>query len=132
MVTVNLAIPGAFPAAGGLPPSPGKLDAEIRAALPPLPFVGLVQNAVNVAAEFTDPLTPGETGRLNGIAAAHIPDTPDETADRRLDGLFTAPFNALSFEIWFDQENRLRVLEGLPALPRVAYENQLKAIFRTL
>ena len=38
----------------------------------------------------------------------------------------------LSFEVLFDQEKRLRVLEGKPAITKLQYRNALIAVWKTL
>lgn len=44
----------------------------------------------------------------------------------------TDAISRLEFEIWFGQENRIRVLELKPAITRVQYRNALIAAWKTL
>ena len=49
------------------------------------------------------------------------PPTPDERATLEVD----SPFYRLLFDVNYDQETRLRVIEGKPAITRLQYRNAL-------
>jgi hypothetical protein len=51
------------------------------------------------------------------------PDTPDLKKERQLDGL-----NAIVFLIAFNHENRLRAIEGKPALTAAQFRAALEAL----
>lgn len=53
----------------------------------------------------------------------------DKDCDESVD---LSKINRLNFEMNFNQENRIRVLEGRPAVTRVQYRDALKAVWRTL
>lgn len=74
------------------------------------------------------PLTQAE---LDAAAAAKAAEdtfnSPDNVAARQVDAT-----DRLWFEVNFNQENRVRVLEGKAAITRVQYRDALIAIYRAL
>lgn len=80
------------------------------------------------------PLTQEE---LDAAAAAKAAEdefnSPDNTAERDIKNAFEADkVRRLIFEIEFNQENRIRVLEGKPAITRAQYRDALIALYKTL
>lgn len=60
-------------------------------------------------------------------------DTDDRKLELDIDSAFTESRVArLFFELNFDQENRLRALEGSPSITRIQYRDALKARLSTL
>jgi hypothetical protein len=53
----------------------------------------------------------------------------DLECDRTIDA---GKMTRLNFEVNFNQENRLRVLEGKPTITKLQYRDALKAVWRTL
>lgn len=59
--------------------------------------------------------------------------SPDNTAERDIKSAFEADkVRRLIFEIEFNQENRIRALEGKPAITRAQYRDALIALYKTL
>jgi hypothetical protein len=53
----------------------------------------------------------------------------DQMCDQTIDA---EKMTRLNFEINFNQENRLRAVEGKPAITKLQYRDALKAVWRTL
>ncbi len=79
---------------------------------------------------------PPDDGRLqiwNGTAWVDIANREDVVADAEINsGFVNSRTSRLMFEIEFDQENRIRVLEGLPSITKAQYKNALKMLLKTL
>ena len=133
MARVNFAIPGDFTSAGGVFPTPEKVDAEIRvdAALN-AKFRGSIVTRTVYGCEFTAALTAGETATLNAVIAAHVPDTADDARDRELEAELTIRIDGLWDATAFDQENRIRMLEGLAPLSARDFRALLNTRYRVL
>ena len=130
MARVAFAIPGDFTSAGGVPPTPNKLNREIRAAgtLSAI-FTGLVINRTLCVCEFTVAPDLAQVTTLNGVITAHVPDTPAEAKSETLDELLTEPIHTVWDATAFDQENRLRVLEGVAPLTARQFRDLLGTRF---
>ena len=74
------------------------------------------------------PLTPEEQAYNEAERAREAAEnTPDALADKRITN-----FDRLMFEINFDQENRVRALEGKAAITRLQYRNALINVYKGL
>ena len=92
-------------------------------------------NATPIGATTSTEIPP-EHGSLqiwNGIAWEDLANREDLEADREIKSSFEASrVERLLFEINFDQENRLRVIEGSPSVTKTQYKNALKTVLKTL
>ena len=133
MARVNFAIPGAFTSAGGVFPSQELVDEEIRAD-PGLAakYRGSVVTRTIFGCEFNPLPDAGETVTLNAVIAAHVPETADEVRDRELNAELTIRIDGLWDATAFDNENRLRVLEGLAPLTARQFRDLLETRYRGL
>lgn len=85
--------------------------------------------------EFPDPRTQrwdGATG-IRAATAQEVDDWDDAEADTAITGQFeNNKLRRLVFEIEFDQENRIRVLEGKSVVTKTQYRDALVARFKAL
>ncbi len=80
--------------------------------------------------QWTDPLQVKPTlAEINAEIANISTIQMDDEASRAINN---AKQNRLLFEINFDQENRIRVLEAKPAINRTQYRNALVNTYKTL
>lgn len=85
------------------------------------------------AVEVPDPPEHGQDQRWNGAAWEDLPDRPGREAAREIAvGFERDRLARLVFEIEFDQENRLRALEGKPAVTRAQYRDALVSRIKAL
>ena len=69
----------------------------------------------------------------DGAAWVDVADRAGQEAERDIVGAFEGDkIRRLVFEIEYDQENRLRVLEGKPIITKVQYRDALKTLLKTL
>lgn len=71
----------------------------------------------------------------NGSAWVDPANLQDTLANRSLDGRYgpaADKSDRLTFEVMFDLESRMRVLEGKPAINRTQYRNGLIAVWKSL
>lgn len=80
-----------------------------------------------------DPATQIVEGPIYTIDGDHVTqswnlrDLTAQEIEARKDAQVDAAFQKLLFDVNFDQENRLRALEGKPAITKAQYRNALKA-----
>lgn len=60
------------------------------------------------------------------------PPTQEQLAEQANARLDADHFNRLLFEMNYDQESRLRVLEGRPAITKLQYKTALANVYKTL
>ena len=66
------------------------------------------------------------------VNQAKVTAAQDEEASRAAADTSTDKAKRLLFEINFNQENRIRVLEAKPAITRIQYRDALIALYKTL
>jgi hypothetical protein len=88
---------------------------------------------VDGATPVTIPPQSGKWQKWNGASWEDISGRVDQEADRRVTARFEGDkLNRLMFEIEFDQENRIRALEGKSALTKSTYRDALVARYKSL
>ena len=79
---------------------------------------------------------PPENGKLqtwDGTQWVDLPDRDEREAERSIAANFeNSKFARLLFELNFDQEKRLRVLEAKPAITKAQYRDAIKTRFKAL
>ncbi len=79
---------------------------------------------------------PPENGKLqtwDGAQWVDLPDRADREAERSIAANFeSSKFPRLLFELNFDQEKRLRVLEAKPSITKSQYRDAVKTRFKAL
>ena len=82
----------------------------------------------------TIPLTQEELDAAAASKAAEDEfNSPDNTAERDIKGAFEGgKVRRLIFEIDFNQENRIRAIEGKPPVTRAQYRDALLTVYKTL
>jgi hypothetical protein len=93
-------------------------------------YIGAFSGATPPAGSTEVPTPPDHAGyqTWNGSAWVDIADRPGREADDHLASTIDVDRTLrLIFELNFDQENRIRVLEGLGTITKAQYRNALKA-----